>query len=66
MMTVLMLEVILERIRGVRHYSDSKEGGISTSCQGTHIPERRISKKKKEGPEVDHMVGMDEIIFQVC
>ena len=49
MLTVLMLEVTLNGPEEREITLTLRKDCISTSCQGTHIPERRINKEKKGG-----------------
>ena len=65
MLTVLMLEVTLNGPEEREITLTLRKDGISTGCQAAHIPERRISKKKKggQGSKVDHIVGMNEKSF---
>ena len=56
MLTMLMLEVTLNGPEEREITLTLRKDGISTSCQATHIPERRISKKKKRGGRVQKWI----------
>ena len=58
-----MLEVTLNGSEERDITRTPRKGGISTSCQGTHIPELKKKRGGGEVSEVEHMAGMDKKSF---